>query len=35
MAMEEVRRGLVQYDDPAIQHVMEPGQGIGGGTGEE
>lgn len=25
-AMKEVRRGLVQYDDPAIQHTMEPPQ---------
>jgi len=23
-AMEEVRRGLVQYDDPAFQRVEEP-----------
>ncbi|HLW76777.1 MAG TPA: DNA-directed RNA polymerase subunit omega [Bryobacteraceae bacterium] len=23
-AMEEVRRGLVQYDDPAIQRTLEP-----------
>ena len=23
MAMEEVRRGLVQYDDPTIQRVVE------------
>ena len=22
MAMEEVRRGLVQYEDPAIQHMF-------------
>jgi DNA-directed RNA polymerase subunit omega len=24
MAMEEVRRGLVQYEDIAIQHMFEP-----------
>ena len=24
MAIEEVRRGLVQYDDPAIQHTIQP-----------
>jgi len=24
MAMEEVRRGLVQYEDIAIQHLLEP-----------
>jgi hypothetical protein len=24
MAMEEVRRGLVQYEDIAIQHLFEP-----------
>jgi len=24
MAMEEVRRGLVQYDDPTINRTMEP-----------
>ena len=24
MAIEEVRRGLVQYDDPTIQRTMEP-----------
>ena len=24
MAMEEVRRGLVQYEDIAIHHVFEP-----------
>ena len=23
-AMEEVRRGLVQYDDPAVQQAQEP-----------
>jgi DNA-directed RNA polymerase subunit omega len=25
MAMEEVRRGLVQYEDPAIERPTEPG----------
>jgi hypothetical protein len=24
MAMEEVRRGLVQYEDIAIQHLFNP-----------
>ena len=24
MAMEEVRRGLVQYDDPTIQRTIKP-----------
>jgi hypothetical protein len=24
MAMEEVRRGLVQYEDIAIQHLLVP-----------
>ena len=26
LTMEEVRRGLVQYDDPAIGHTMKPFQ---------
>jgi len=26
MAIEEVRRGLVQYEDPAIQHALEAEQ---------
>jgi DNA-directed RNA polymerase subunit omega len=28
-SMEEVRRGLVQYDDPTIEHVMGPIRGVG------